>query len=400
MDLYTHYPYSLIKHGIITSYPSLKKNIKTDVAIIGAGISGALAAWELTQKGVECVVVDKRHTGMGSTAASTSLIQYEIDKPLYELIEMVGYRNAIESYRLSLRAIKDLKEVCKAVGHKNLYEQKCSFQFASHKKDVPNMEKEYELRKANGFSLELLDAKSIKENFGFTAPSGLLTKDAGQLDAYVLAHSIFKKITPASCAVYDRTPIKHISHERRQIVLRTEEGFRLTCRRLIIACGYESQRYLPKKPEELKCTFTIISEVFAQQEFWYNNCLIWETADPYLYIRTTSDNRIIVGGKDIKYVPAEKQTLLLKTKAIALQKSFCRLFPQIPFKIDFKWSGAFGTTKDGLPYIGSIPELPNTYFALGYGGNGITFSLIAAQLIAASIKGEKSPCFKLFSLSR
>ncbi len=400
MDLYTNYPYSLIKHGIINSFPSLDKDVKTDVAIIGAGITGALAAWELTRRGIECVLVDKRHTGMGSTAASTSLIQYEIDKPLGQLIEMIGYEKAVQSYRISLNAVKDLQAICKEVGPENLFEQKCSFQFASYKKDIAGLEKEYKLRKENGFRLELLDSATIKDRFGFEAACGLLTADAGQLDAYVLAHYIFKKITQECCAVYDRTLIKSIKHGSDRIILTTHHGFRITARRLIIACGYESQQYLPKKMEDLKCTFTIISEVFSQQEFWYKNCLIWETADPYLYIRTTSDNRILIGGKDIDYVPAEKQRLLLKTKAGALHKSFRKLFPEIPFKIDFKWSGAFGTTRDGLPYIGSVPELPSTYFALGYGGNGITFSLIAGQLIAEAIKGNKLPHAELFSLNR
>lgn len=400
MDLYTNYPYSLIKHGIINSYPSLDQDVQTEVAIIGAGITGALAAWELSKRGIECVVVDKRHTGMGSTAASTSLIQYEIDTPLHKLAEMIGYKEAVVSYQLSFKAIKDLGEVCKAVGMESLYEEKCSLQFASYKKDVESIEKEYKLRKENGFDLEPLDERGIKEKFGFEAFGGLLNKDAAQLDAYVLAHSIFKRIIADGCSVYDRTPIERINHQADKIILTTNTGYRITARRLIIACGYESQQYLPKKLEELKCTFTIISEVFKPQEFWYNNCLIWETADPYLYIRTTSDNRILVGGKDVNYVPAEKQKTLLKLKAAALQKSFQQLFPHIPFKIDFKWSGAFGTTKDGLPYIGSVPELPNTYFALGYGGNGITFSLIAAQFIAAAIKGEKQPYFDLFSLNR
>src|SRR6476619_1248404 len=98
MDLRTHYPYSLLRYGLINSYPSLDKNISTEVAVLGAGITGALVAWHLCREGIECVVLDKRHVAMGSTAASTSLIQYEIDKPLYQLIDLVGYDHAVQSY--------------------------------------------------------------------------------------------------------------------------------------------------------------------------------------------------------------------------------------------------------------------------------------------------------------
>ncbi|WP_315822235.1 FAD-dependent oxidoreductase [Paraflavitalea speifideaquila] len=81
MDLRSDKPYALLKHGLGHVYPSLRKDQKADVAIIGAGITGALVGWHLLQKGIQPVIIDRRHAGMGSTAASTSLLQYEIDTP-------------------------------------------------------------------------------------------------------------------------------------------------------------------------------------------------------------------------------------------------------------------------------------------------------------------------------
>ena len=90
MDLRSHYPYSLLRHGIVNSYPSLKQDIKADVVVMGAGISGSLVAEELVRSGYDVVVVDKRHAGRGSTAASSFLLQYELDIPLYKLIQLAG----------------------------------------------------------------------------------------------------------------------------------------------------------------------------------------------------------------------------------------------------------------------------------------------------------------------
>src|SRR5687767_9952903 len=104
----------------------------------------------------------------------------------------------------------------------------------------------------------------------------------------------------------------------------------------------------------------------------------------------------MIGGKDTAYMKLQEQLKILPQKAKALVKSFQKLFPAIPIKIDFEWAGAFATTKDGLPYIGCLPELKHTYFALGYGGNGITFSLLAAQMIASLIAGKKHPDMDIF----
>jgi glycine/D-amino acid oxidase-like deaminating enzyme len=170
-----------------------------------------------------------------------------------------------------------------------------------------------------------------------------------------------------------------------------DAGCQVQAKKLVIACGYESLQYLPKKIEKLSSTYVILSEPLPDQDFWYKNSLIWETANPYLYLKVTPDNRILVGGRDSDFQNAVKRDALLKTKAHQLETAFKKLFPHIPFKTDFQWAGTFSSSKDGLPYIGSIAERPNTYFALGYGGNGITFSLLAAQIISKIMTGKKRP---------
>jgi len=399
MDLRTHYPYSLLRYGLIQAYPSLKKNIKTNVAIIGAGITGALMAYHLQKAGVKCVVVDKRNVAMGSTAASTSLIQYEIDTPLHQLIKMVGEKNAVRAYQLCRQAIYDLKNICNEIGDEDNFEAKSSLQFASFTKDVEGLEKEYELRKRLGFKVDFLNKADVKKQFGFYAPAALLSYEAAQVDAYHLTHKIFQWLDKDQCEIYDHTNIVSVQHEKRRITLTTEDGCTIESKYLVIAAGYESGKYLNKKLEDLRCTYAIISEPLPQKELWKENCLIWETADPYLYLRTTKDHRVIIGGKDTDYFKIQKQLSILSKKANALQKSFEKLFPGINIKIDFQWAGAFAATKDGLPFIGRA-HLPGTFFALGYGGNGITFSLIAAQLISRIINEKTDQDLSLFSFDR
>src|ERR1700712_827538 len=113
MNLYEQNPYWLMKDGIVASYPSLDKDLDIDVAIMGAGISAALTAWHLRNKGLKVAVFDRRHAGMGSTAASTAFLQYEIDTPLTELSNYVGETNAVKSYELCRKAIYDIEDICK-----------------------------------------------------------------------------------------------------------------------------------------------------------------------------------------------------------------------------------------------------------------------------------------------
>jgi glycine/D-amino acid oxidase-like deaminating enzyme len=400
MDLRSHYPYWLLRHGIINSYPSLSGNISADTVIIGSGISGALVAWYLSKAGHKTVVVDRRHAGMGSTVASTSLLQYEIDTPLYELTEKVGERNAIRSYQLCRQAIYTLEAICRQFNDPGLFRLKPSMQFASFKKDVAGLRKEYQCRKKADFSVNWLDEKFLSKKFHFRKPAGILSKDGAETDAYRLTHHLLEKSISNGAAVYDHTEITQISYPGKRVELLTSGNHRIRSKHLVIAAGYESQRYIPHKVQELSSTYAIISEPFVQKNLWYKNSLIWETAEPYLYLRTTDDNRIIIGGKDVPFSDPVKRDALLAAKVRSLEKSFQKLFPLLTFKTDYKWAGNFASTKDGLPFIGSIPQKPNTYFALGFGGNGIIFSVVAAEMIRDLLSGKKNPDAGIFSFNR
>jgi len=133
---------------------------------------------------------------------------------------------------------------------------------------------------------------------------------------------------------------------------------------------------------------------------WPENSLIWETHEPYLYIRTSNKNRIIVGGEDIEFKNPRLRDALLRKKTHTLETKIKKLFPEIPFVTDMAWCGTFSSTDDGLPFIGNWPGNDRMFYALGYGGNGITFSMIAAQIIKNKLKGIKDDREEVFSFER
>jgi glycine/D-amino acid oxidase-like deaminating enzyme len=374
--------------------------MRTDVIIIGAGITGALVAWHLAQEGVPLLVLDKRHVGTGSTAASTSFLQYEIDTPLTELRRLVGVRNANRSYLLCRNSIDELAQISKKLQKDVGFAFNSSFQFASRVSDMKAVREEYNARSEIGIKVELLQSQDVKQFFHFSKAGGILSADAGQVDAYALTHALLKEVERSGGKVYDHSEVTSIKHLKNGVEVQVGKRFRIAAKKLIIACGYESQKFLQKKVERLASTFAILSEPFASHEFWFRNALIWETAMPYVYMKIDTDNRILIGGKDVPFYNPQKRDSLIPSKAQQLKSSFNKLFPRVEFKIDFRWAGTFSGTKDGLPYIGSVPELPHTFFALGFGGNGITFSQIAGRLICDAISGQRNADIALFAFDR
>lgn len=399
MDLRSENPYWLLRKGIPYSYPSLKEDLRKEVIIIGAGISGSLIAYYLQKAGIDLAVVDRRHVGMGSTVASTALLQYEIDTPMHKLAQMVGMQNAVQAYELCRQSIYDIEKVHEKLGSQSQFAFRPSFQYASFKKDIPDLYREYGLRRQHGFDVEWLEPSSIKKMFGINAGGGILSADGAEVDAYALTNDILHYLTKKGLPVYDQTRISSISHGRDGIRLKTAGGPIIQCKKLVMACGYDSQYYIPFQVCKLLSTYAIVSEINGTN-LWFEDAMIWETARPYTYLRTTFDRRILIGGADDPWYNPAKRDQALPRKAKLLKRRFNKLFPHISFNTDFMWAGTFAETKDGLPFIGSIRQRPDTYFALGFGGNGITFSMVAAEIICDLLRSVQNRHAAIFQFNR
>ena len=117
-------------------------------------------------------------------------------------------------------------------------------------------------------------------------------------------------------------------------------------------------------------------------------------------MRTTSDGRVLIGGGDEDFRDPEKRDAIIDKKEKEILGDLKDLLPNYHFYTDFTWAGTFGETKDGLPYIGEHKDFPNSYFVLGFGGNGITFSVTGMEMASAFMKNKNHPLTEYFKFGR
>lgn len=401
MDLSSGYPLWLIRQGLPYNYPYLASDISTDVLVMGGGISGALSAYYLMKAGIDCTVIDARTIGLGSTSASTSLLQYEIDVSLTELTDKIGKADAEYAYHLSARAIDELELIAREIGFSE-YTRCQSVYFAARKKDERFISGEYKARAAAGFKVDLLEPGELKSRYGFHSSAAILSRQGAETNAYSFTHALLQNFIRQGGNVYDRTQAAEIDHGKRSVKVVTDRGCKIRAKKIIYATGYEAVNYIRKGYVNLQSTYAVCTEQMPGDALkTFTNTLFWNTADPYFYMRITSDNRILIGGRDEPFYNPDKRDKLLKSKTRKLAGDFNKLFPAVEFNKEFSWTGTFGTTEDGLPFIGPYKSLPHGYFALGFGGNGITFSQIAAEVIPELIRENKMPeRYKIFSFNR
>ena len=186
-----------------------------------------------------------------------------------------------------------------------------------------------------------------------------------------------------------------------RVHLLTASGHRISAQHVVVAAGYETESFLPEKVARNRSSYALVSEPLDPFPGFLADLVAWETARPYLYWRDNGDGRLIVGGEDDAIDQPLKRDLRVRGKSEKLLKRMRELFPQIDLDIGFAWAGTFAETADGLPWFGRHPQCdPRVLFAMAYGGNGITYSVIGAGILKNMLLGRTHPMAELFGFAR
>lgn len=400
MQLNSGLPYWAVRNGLVHSYPRLSEGFHCDVLVVGAGITGSLIGFHLAQAGMSVGVIDRREAAWGSSSASTALLQYEIDTELQELAKQFGIADAVLAYRACAAAVLSLGKLAKRLPGVE-FKTMDSLYYASRWHQGARIEREGRLRLQHGLRLKILDRGALKAQYGIDAPVGLLTPVAAQTDPYRFAHKLLAAIVRKGGRVHARTELQSFKSVRGGVQVQTGQGLVVHCKHLVFAAGYESQPWIDQRVARNRSSYAFVSEPLPGQMGRLKRTLIWESARPYLYLRSTADERLLVGGEDDDIDIPLKRDTRVDAKADTLLKRASSLFPHLGLRNAFAWAGTFAETEDGLPFFGPHAQHgPRVHFAMAYGGNGITYSLIGAEILRDSLLGKKHPCAKLFGFER
>lgn len=399
MNLTSGSPFWMVKNGLRAPRPVLHGAESCDVAVIGAGVTGALVADALTAQGFDVVIVDRRESGGGSTAASTALLQYEIDLELNALAKKVGDEHARRAYLASLQAVFDLGRIATELGDCD-FATRPSLYLATSRRDVSRLRREADARAAIGIDAVWWSREEVETRYGFPSFGGIRNAHAAEVDALALTRALLDRSALRGARWYEQTEIVGTTQQAGGLQLSTASGATINARCAICAVGYDLPAFVRQDRVALRSTYALATHRLPDLGRWSDRCLVWESARPYSYMRSTADNRVIIGGEDVGFKDAAWRDRLLPAKTQKLEQRLTRMLPDLHTETAAEWAGTFAETPDGLPYIGADERYPGILFALGYGGNGITFSAIAASILTAQCSGRVHPDADLFLMSR
>jgi glycine/D-amino acid oxidase-like deaminating enzyme len=344
------------------------------------------------------VIVDRERPGRGSTAASTSMLLWETDKTLTELTEAYGFERASRAFRASFEAVAGLKSLIRQTGIACEIRDRNSLYLATGGTGSELLE-EHRLRERAGLPGDFLDHAHLLDHFGIARAAALVSPGAADADPVQLAHELLNTAVARGARLFDGEATDFEAGGA-SVSVQLGNGREIDARSVVLATGYVMPDIVHSTLHSVSSSWAIATRP-QPDRIWRDAALIWEHSQHYHYARSSKAGRIIIGGEDSdEIIEPDARDRLIPEKSRALALSLATLWPPADTEIECRWAGTFDTTSDGLPLIGPVPGHKSVYAAYGYGGNGITFSFLAAQLIGDLIAGKSSPLLQDFAIDR
>ncbi|WP_371135715.1 NAD(P)/FAD-dependent oxidoreductase [Reyranella sp.] len=380
--------------------PMLSGDMRCDVLIVGAGITGSFMAEHLSALGHRTCVLDRERPGLGSTAASTAMLLWEIDASLTELTQFYGFERAAGIYRHSLRAVAGLKKLVEACALPCGFHARTSVYLAKAGADPRELLAEHELRQRADLPGAYLDHRRLLSKFSVSREAALVSPGSAEVDPVLLSQALLARADTQGASVFAGEAVSYETAGR-GVLVGLDNGHAIEAGKVVLATGYVMPDWLDMPLHTISSTWAIATPAQAPGTLWRDCALLWEAGEDYTYARTTTDNRIVIGGEDdASLTDQSARDDAMPAKTAVLLDRLAGLWPAALARADFQWSGAFGETRDGLPLIGPVPGRPNMFAAYGYGGNGITFSYMASRMIGRMMAGKNESWFQDLAVDR
>ncbi|MBE6052172.1 MAG: FAD-binding oxidoreductase [Clostridium sp.] len=312
----------------------------------------------------DTVILEKNIVGYGSTSITTALLQYELDSNIKELEQYLKREDIIRAYNLGIKALDEVDEFIREYGNKCDYKKRDTLLYTNKNLGVKEIEEEYKIRKENGLPVEFITEEN--NPFSFDLKAGIISKHGGaEIDPYKFTHELLDVSVNKGLKVYENTEVVKVIYKEDGVEVFTRYDNKVKGKIVIVATGYNTNLFTNRNFGVTTTTFNIATKPLESLDGYFNKILIRDNKDPYNYLRTTVDNRIIIGGEDVNFIPDINNDKEVSEKYNILEQRVKDMFPSIEnIEIEYKYCGAFTSTQDNLGFLGQDPHNDKLWFEI------------------------------------
>ena len=366
-----HTPIWLSDDPLTQRFEKLTTTHRSDVAIIGGGITGLSTALELLQRGYSVTIYEAFVVGAGTTTGSTGHLDAYPEMGIGQLIRDIGIDAARTYLAMHMKAIDVIEK--RADDHCDLRRIPAYYYAEEILGDVL-LKREFDSSIRAGLPATWVESYPVNH-----AKTGFRIDRMGRMDMSAYVKSLVSQVIASGGTIFEdsRVVTKMDDHPRQ---LKAGDGTAEFSQ--IVCCVHWNPT--DSTMIDLQIPSYLSYSLVADLETSFPDVLLWDNADPYFYTRrlnSTDENKIVVGGCDHRTGAGNPVQAIEELKAYVRERYPVR-------SISSPWSAEYFYPTDGLPLIGLAPKKENVWIATGLSGVGLTTATIAAQLIAKQIAGE------------
>jgi len=353
-----------------------------DVVVVGAGLVGAVVAVSLARQGFDVAILDAQGVAGGATGCSAGMVLTGLPGHYNWAVSAYGRQKAREIWALTVEGRKKLVETAGRlgvpVGHTG------SLDLAVEELEADALKASAELLQEDGFDARLAPGDPLERGF-----SAALRQPADvTVDAAALTQAL---LDTSSIKVHERTEVYGLEPELEGVRV-WAQGRTVLCSAVVLATNgyaplldpYFSDKIAPTR--SLVFTTEPLDEVLLEQPC----CADYG----YEYCRQLPDRRLLLGCWRRPRASASEGGAEDEPEDVVwggLAQFVATYFPEAETRIADRWSGMMGFTPDGLPLVGALPDLPQAYFAVGFGGRGLAWSFVVAERLVGLMMRDTDP---------
>ena len=352
---------------------SLRGDIETEIAVIGAGMAGLLTASALQKAERQVVVLDAGRIAGGQTRKTTAKITSQHGMIYRKLIRTLGRDSAKQYATANEAAIEEYRRLIEAESIDCSFEERNAYVYGDDSEQL-----QAEAEAAASLGLPASFARETK--LPFPTAGAVCFAHQAQFHPLRFLEHIARPLT-----VYENTPVIGVEEDRIETA-----GGHVRAEHIVFACHYPFINvpglYFARMHQER--SYVLALENAAQMDgMWIG------AAENSFSFRNYGDLLLLGGGghRCGENSAGGKYELLRH----AAKKWFS------DSREIARWSAQDCMTADGVPYIGHYAESrPNWYVATGFQKWGMTTSMVSAILLRDLICGKKNPYADVFAPER
>jgi glycine/D-amino acid oxidase-like deaminating enzyme len=389
----------------VPSYPRHKGTDPTEVVIIGGGLTGCASAYAFAAAGAKVILLEAEQIGRGATAFSSGWISENPGVLFGDLEKTIGLRNARYAWQAWRRAALDFAALVRRLQIKCHLEEHGSVTAALTPEQLARLKRDQKSRREAGVDAPLLNARTIKKEFGLDAMAGLRSKEGATLDPYRACVGLAAAAVERGARLFERSPVRKITFGRKNATVFTAGGS-MKVRRIVVATGVPTTSLF----KSLRRHFWFHTAYFAQTDFvparirqqlGARASIVRDSADPPHIVRWVEDERLLVTGADTEAMPPRQLDKILVGKTGQLMYEMSTLYPDISgIQPAYGWSADYARTAEGLPYIGAHRNFPHHLFVFGDSSHSVTGAYLASRIFVRQHFEEMDRADEAFGFHR